>query len=647
MRGEGRRIYPEKGSILFDGGLNTKFEKSIIEDNESPDCANVVFTNGAVETRQGAIKLNTTTVGTFVGDGLYTRRGNDGAETMIAWAGGRMWQLAGSTFTTVPSATSVFTAGVRIAAAMQEDYMFFCNGNVLPYKWNGAEFTRHGVYPPTQDVLSGFTSPTFSAASAATGAGLASASSYTYKITFVNSNLVESDVGPAVTFVVTANSMGNIALTSLPIAPISFGVNARRIYRTASGGAVFKRLITIADNSTRTYDDAIPDASLGVNAPTDNGVPPKYKIALYHAGRLFVIDADNENLVWYSELNQPYTFASTNFIRVGDNTSDLGKTLGVLDGSLIVGCEKSHTIVYMPSTDPTEWKQELARTTLGSKAPFGVANYLNKMLFAALEGGKFVGFAALAGSTVEPSSSVLSVSTAGSELRSDRIEPDMFSVLESLQSGISSIVFKNRVYITLPYGSSATANNRIYVLDYSSSNLRKNQKESWVPWTGLSASQFTVYNGGLYFISSTATGFVYKLEGGTYSDDGSAIDSYYWTKEYPGYADEISFSKDHRYAKILVDQAGDYYMGFAYRVDSDKGSGTIKQIYLNPGSSLWGSMVFGRDMWGGGKNQDEKLVYLDGARGTRIQFKFTNQNIANQRFKVHRLNYAYNKKGYR
>lgn len=633
MRGEGRRIYPDKGTILFDGGLNTKFEKSIIEDNESPDCANVVFANGAVETRQGAVKVNTTSVGTFVGDGIFTRRGNDSAETMIVWAGGYMWQLAGSTFTTVPSATSVFTAGVRMAAAMQENYMFFCNGNVLPYKWNGAEFTRHGVYPATT---------THTAASQAAGT---LTGGYQYKVTMRNSNLVESDVGPANSTFTAASA--TIRLTSIPVAPISHGVNARRLYRTAAGGAVFKFLTIIGDNTTTTYDDNALDSALGANAPTDNGLPPKYSIALYHQGRLFVNDAANPNYVWYSNLNDPYTFASTNFFRSGDNTADLVKTLGILDGSLIVGCEKSHTIVYMPDTTASNWTFQTARTTLGSKSPFGVSNYLNKLLFPAIEGGKFVGFAALAGSTVEPSASLLSVSTAGSELRSDRIEPDMFTVRDSLISGISSIVYKNRVYITVPYGSSATVNNRIYVLDFSMSNLRKNQKESWVPWTGLNASQFTIYDGNLYYISSTATGFVYKLEGGTYSDDGSAIDSYYWTKEYPGFSDEINFNKDHRYAKILVDQAGDYYMGFAYRVDSDKGSGTLQSIYLNPGSSLWGTMRWGLDMWGGGKNQDEKLVYLSGARGTRIQFKFSNLNTANQRFKVHRLNYAYNKKGYR
>jgi len=49
-----RRIYPGPGKIVFDGGKNNKYEKSIIEDNESPDCLNVDFNAGSVGTRSGS-----------------------------------------------------------------------------------------------------------------------------------------------------------------------------------------------------------------------------------------------------------------------------------------------------------------------------------------------------------------------------------------------------------------------------------------------------------------------------------------------------------------------------------------------------------------------------------------------------------------
>jgi len=143
--------YPSNGKqITFDGGMNNKFSKQLLEDNESPDCMNVVFGDRSVETRGGTDKLNTTSVGTFACDGIYTRHANSGAETMVAWYGGTLYGLATTTFVAVASATSVYTAGQRVSATEYQDYMFFGNGASTPYKYNGTDFTRHGIPAPTE-----------------------------------------------------------------------------------------------------------------------------------------------------------------------------------------------------------------------------------------------------------------------------------------------------------------------------------------------------------------------------------------------------------------------------------------------------------------------------------------------------------------
>jgi hypothetical protein len=633
-----QRVYPEGGRLLLDGGKNSKFERSIIEDNESPDCANVVFTNGAVETRQGVAKLNSTRIASAAIDGLFTRRADTGAETMIVACNGTAYQWTGSTFTTIGSGQSVFTAGVRVFGAQYENHLFVGNGGVIPYKYNGTDWTRHGVYPPTA---------TMTAASAATGAALASGSSYTYKVVFVNSQSVESDVGPATTHVVAINSMGNVALTSIPVAPQSWGVAARRIYRTVAGGSAFKRVVEIADNTTTTYDDAITDAALGAAAPDDKGVPPKYSVILYHQNRLFMNDPTNLNYVWFTDLGEPYTVGALNFIKVGDSSSDLVKALSVYDNSVVAHCEKSQWLIYMPDTDETNWKTVRIKSPFGTKSPFCVLDYNNRQLFAAVQNDKFAGFAALAGDSVEPSATLLTVSTAGSELKSDRIEPDMFQVQESVLSSISGIVYKNKAYIAVPHGTGQTTNNRIWVLDFSISNLSKNQKEVWVPFTGLTPNQFTIYDGDLYFGSSASDGFVYQMESGTYSDAGSAIDSYFWTKEFSGFKAEVNNHKDFRYANILVEKVGSYYMTVKARADSDIGEGNSFQIDLSQRGSLWGVMVWGADSWGGAATQNDYTLDLGNLSGKRVQFKFTNQNTANQRFKVHGMTFTYNVKGRR
>jgi hypothetical protein len=629
-----KRIFPKNGAQLFDGGLNSKYEKALIADNESPDCQNVIFNNGAVETRGGTTKLNTQAIATAVGDGLYTRRTTAGAETMIAFAAGSAWQLATTTFSTIGSAQSVFTAGVRVAAAQMENHIFFGNGYVTPYKWNGTDWTRHGVYPPTT---------TMTAATAATGNALTGA--YRYKVAYVNSQSVESDVGPITgTFTAAAE---NIALTGIPVAPQSFGVSSRRIYRTENGGSTYKRLATIADNSTTSYDDAILDAALGAAAPTDQGVPPKYSAIIYHQSRMFMNDTDNPSMVWWTELNEPYTVKTTNFQIVGDATQDTVTGFGVYDNSLIIYCKRSTWIYYMQSTTTTDWRLVKAKSPYGSSSPFCILDYNNRQLSVAMQEGKLVGFSALRGDTAEPSATNLTISTAGGETKSDRIEPDVFDMIESMVGNFSGIVYKNKAYISVTKGAGNTTNNRVYCMDFSISRLNKEQRETWVPFTGWNAAQFTIYGGNLYYISSTATGFVYKHDPTIYGDDGSAIDSYFWTKEFSGYDEDVNLHKDFRFANILYDTSGDYFMNFYYRNDSDKGGGNLIQIDLDPGGSLWGSMIWGTDMWGGGSYQREERIFLGSSRGKRVQFKFTNQNTVNQKFKIHRLSFLYNVKGYR
>ena len=627
---EFKRVYPGPGKILFDGGKNSKFEKSIIEDNESPDCLNVDFDAGSVGTRYGFSKVNTTSVGTYVCDGLYTRKGSGNAETMVAFFNGTAYGFAGTTFTTIPSGQSVFTAGVRVCAAQMENHAFFGNGSTIPYKWNGTDWTRHGVYQPTAQTVT----PTSNAAGTLSGV-------YAWKIAYVNSQAVEGN--PSDAFATFTAALATVRLTSLPIAPQSWGVSSRRLYRTVSSGSTFLRVATIADNTTTVYDDNIADASLGIAAPSDNGVPPVYSAIIYHQNRLFMIG--NDGLVWYTNLNEPYTSGALNFLPIGDQSTDFPVGLGVYNNVLAISCQQFIWLVYMPDNTPGNWQIIKSKSAHTSKSPFGLFTYDNKLGFPAVQNDKFVGVGALSGDTTELDASTLSVLTVGSDLKSQRIEPDMFDVVGAFIGNISSIVFKNKAYISLTKGSGSTTNNRVYVMDFSISDLTKKQKEAWAPWTGLNAAQFTVYGGDLYYGTSTATGFVYKQASGVYSDDGSAINSYYWTKEFSGGKVESSLSKDFRYANLLVDLAGAYYMNIAVRTDSDSGDGTSYQIDLNPRGSLWGTMMWGRDSWGGGANQEDVRHFLAGARGKRIQFKFSNQNTAGQRFKIHWMNFTYNLKG--
>lgn len=647
-----QKMFPAEESLTFDGGLDTKFEKALLPVNESPDCLNVEFINGAVQTRQGAVKLNTTPVsagGSCFFDGMYTRRANDGStESLTVFAGGTMWALGTTTFNTIGSAQSVFTAGIRVGAENAENYLFIGNGGVGPYKYNGTDFTQHGISAPVATM----------AANSGTTGSLTTGATYYYVYTNVNSALVESNISPVRTFVVTSTGNGLAAnLTSISVGSFpSQGVSQRWVYRSqANTPGAFFRITKLLDNTTTTFTDTTADANLLSAAPTDNGTPPKYNVIFYLGGYLFTNDAANPNFVWFSNAFTPYTFASTNFFRVGDNAGDLVKGFSSQGGNLVIFCENSTWINYMDGqASSSTWSRLKTTSPYGSKSPYSLLNCVvqgvNLVLHPAVQNRKFVGFAALSGSTVAPSSTFLSVTNAGSDLQSQVIEPDMFNVNYGDAPIISGIIYKNRAFLSVPFGSSQTTNNRIYVWDFSLSNMKKDQVASWSPWSGtqMSVTQFAIFGGKLYGCTSTSSGFVYQVaDTQVYSDDGNAINSYWWSKEYSGYDEDTSFMKDWRYINMLFDAAGSYPMGIAYRADSDNSAGTTQNIDLSSGGSTWGTMIWGVDQWGGGVLQTEKRVFFGSLRGKRLQIQFNNQNKAGQRFAVHRAQFMYNIRGYR
>lgn len=587
-----------------------------------------------METRGGVSRLNTAAIGSFVGDGLYTRRDNTGAETMVAFAGGTMWTLNVTSFTAVASATSVFTAGVRVGTTQYENHMFIGNGGVTPYKYNGTAFTRHGVPRPSLG--------TASAVASASGGTFPSAT-YLYKYAYVNSAAAYGDVSSATTAIAVAAN-GSVNLTGIPVAPQSHGVNARRIYRASGTAGTYELIQTINDNTTTTFVDTYYPASTA--APSDNGEPPKYSVACQHQGRLFVNDTANPGYIWYSEVFEPYTFKATSFQPIGDQTRDLVKSLSVYDNQILVGCENGSYLLYMPTTDPADWGVIKVRTDYGSKSPFSTFLYNNKIMFGAMQNDKFVGFAAISGSNIDPEASYLDSSTNESDTKSAVIEPDMFQVQELYVGNVSAMVFKNKAYIAVTYGDGATTNNRVYIFDFSRSSFKK-QEASWAPALNINAAQFTVFGGRLYYLESTATGFVNQLETTSYSDNGSAIDSYFWTKEIAGNPGHENLQKDFRKLKLLIEKSGQYYMNVGWRVDSDNGAGSVKQIDLSSDADVWGNKNWGTMVWGSGRAQEEVTLPLGQATGKRIQLMFSNQNAAGQKFKVIGVNITYNVKGRR
>ena len=79
---------------------------------------------------------------------------------------------------------------------------------------------------------------------------------YHYKISLVDAD-GETMAGTASALVQPADQV--VALTNIPTGVA--GTTARKIYRTAAGGAIYKLVTTINDNTTTTYNDSLADGS--------------------------------------------------------------------------------------------------------------------------------------------------------------------------------------------------------------------------------------------------------------------------------------------------------------------------------------------------------------------------------------------------
>lgn len=632
-------VYPVKS---LDGGLNNKYDPSIIADNEAQDCKNVVFDElGGVATRLGSKKLNTASVGSFAGEGLFTARFENGTEQMLGWWNGSMFKLVGTTFVTVPSAQSVFTAGTRVDAGMYQDIMFFGNGGSKPYKYNGTEFTRQGVPAPNSAPV---------ATSGTAGASGPPGGVVQYQVAYVNSYAVIGDLGPTAT-VTLGGTTATVSLASIPLAPVSFGVVARNIYRVNPGTGGLNLLTTINDNTTTTYVDQAVSGSLGSDLSLDifNPEPPNWKFIKVHKDRLFLVENTNPSFLWYTDIGEPFSVDSLGFIKFGDGDGETCRGISVHSDSIIFFKDSCAWALYMSGDDSgNDWFRIKTNSKYGAASHFAVVDYNQNQMFLGKRLGNITGFYSLTGISLAPDQTTLSITNVTSESQSDRIEPDVLQFLKSISNNAAAIEYKNKLWFTVPSVGTSTSNDKVYQFDFQRRD-KDDRTGSWVPFTfPVNFLCFTEYNGLLYAQAQTANGFVYQLENSAYTDDGTTIDSTWQGKDYSGFEEHIENQKDFRWANFTAQTFGAFFMNLRFTTDSDASLGTTVQVDLNPGGSLWGSMIWSVSNWGGATNRKKFSIPLGPARGKKVSFRFDNQNVANSAFHVlSDMTFTYNKKGKR
>lgn len=609
----------------LDGGLNTKDAPNKIGDFESPDCLNVVFSDeGAVQTRSGTTYCGNS-VGSNAIDGMISYN-----QTMAIFAGGRMYRSSGAlstaTWVQVTTASGKFATGANVEAVTYQGISFMSDGTNGPYRWEGGEnFYNMGIGIPGSP-----TSVSDTAGTAGPAAG-----TYYYKVAFVNSHVVTGEAGVGAsgpTLVTTAT----IRVSSIPLGSGLNGVAARKIYRATSLSGQYGLVRTLNDNTTTSFTDTLALGQEG-SAPVEDGTAPTpWTTVREHKGSIFFDDSSNRSLLRFTDYENPFVSQVENFFSIADRKGEVILAIGVQDDFLTVFYNKSMIWIYDlvdPSDYPT-WTRVLSPANLAIIGPRAFAEIPNGIIFVGVQEGKMSGIHVLTGINVSE--------IADDKLRSkniaEKIEPTLFAMPTTLQPKIAVIAFQNRVYFACPIRTTSTFLDGIFYFDILRLG-RNGSPGSWAPWDGIEVQDFVIHDGLLYGGSSQGDGRVIQFDSGAYVDaDGSAINSYFWTKEYGGEGELSYWMKDGRWADIWHALLGTYNMKYRYRKDGSLGDGVQYPVDLTPGGAVYGNFIWGDGtLYGSGNQNKESRVYIGPVTGKRFQHGFTNENTVNQYFKVFSL----------
>lgn len=611
----------------FDGGLFTKVSPLNGTLDQSPDLFNVIFDDyGAVETRRGYEKFNTIALGTAPIDLLHAYVQNDGTKHFLAACNGNILRASGNTFVTIPSAQSIATAGERIFGLNFQNKAFFSNGWMTPYKFDGVDFVRWGVTPPASS---------FSGISFASDGDLSGA--YTYVLLGMNTFGVKGDFATASSEITVASK--EIFVHGLYEWPASAGVQYKLLCRNTAGVSNLYYIVTQLSNAQTSYTDSIADSLLVEEPPYDNGLPQHFTTMLHFQGRIFAASktSSNPQFLWYSEIEDPEIFPSDNIIKIGDGDGLPITGLAILSNALIISKNDgegngSMWLLYMPDTNPINWsltKLDGENSTQSAKVMLNFSNYiafLNRWGVYDLD--------------------QQAIGVIKSDPLSFNIEKDIYQLASSYLSAATAITWKNKIWLSVPYGSAQPTNNRIYQYDFvRGRNVQDREWGSWSRFDNHNISEFCVFNGDLYGGSSDEIGQIYKLDTG-YNDDGSSIDSYFKTMPITGAEEHQSYTKVWRYCYVTVECTGDWLMNISYSNDFKDEVGQTVQISLDPESAKWDVAQIGLTKWGSGINQKRVRINFRGSVSKALQLSFSTNTI-DQYFKVHKVEVFYNLRGLR
>ncbi len=190
--------------------------------------------------------------------------------------------------------TNTFGTATAFDTGLSGDIIRFCDyGGKTYYCDNGGPKSYNGTTVKTLGVLAPETTCTV-----AIGSGGNLDGTYTYKVTFVDSDGVEGN--PSVSSSGVTVSSEKVSITNIPT---STGMN-RKIYRMRTGTAYYL-VDTIDDDTTTTYTDNKTNDEVEISSgllEIDNNQPPDATIVYEHKGYMFYVSATYPSRLYFSKV---------------------------------------------------------------------------------------------------------------------------------------------------------------------------------------------------------------------------------------------------------------------------------------------------------------------------------------------------------
>jgi hypothetical protein len=390
-----------------------------------------------------------------------------------------------------------------------KDVAIGTNGTDRPKKWDGSTSitTNTDGHRTAGDLVADLGAPF---AELNTGSNLDASSWYQYKVAYYDGTTYKYSSARS-NPIQTGSSVRDLSLTDIPLGPS--GTTSRIIYRTegqANRAAViaqttFYKVATIADNSTRTYNDTATDAAISADAaPTWATVsagtlvsPPYGKFALIHRERLFLANdpsgtvSGKSTIYWSDTLNPDYFNYNTDYEVIRPDDGDQITAIKNDPTAIVVLKEGTISKIYTDFATSSSWTIGAPFSYIGCIAPYSAVDTPSGIIYLGRHG-------------------LYTFTGQTSSLISDVVTDKIKDILSTNQSEVSS-VYQDNQYL-MAYTSSASGsgyNDRVLIFDITRNSYTEDTKniDSWATFD--SGTDF----GTLYSGSSSTDGKVYAHSG--------------------------------------------------------------------------------------------------------------------------------------